>query len=103
MIEDIMNKDFWKATLIRAIKTICQTAVATIGTTAMIEDVNWALVLSASALAGILSILTSISAGLPEVKYQQSLEQLAELREEPLTDEEDEDEEEGDEDGVADD
>lgn len=100
MIEDIMNKDFWRATLIRAIKTVCQTAVATIGTTAMIEDVNWALVLSASALAGILSILTSISAGLPEVKYQQSLEQLAELREEPLTDE---DEEEGDEDGVADD
>jgi len=103
MIEDITNKDFWKATLIRAIKTICQTAVATIGTTTMIGDVNWALVLSASALAGILSILTSISAGLPEVKYQQSLEQLAELREEPLTDEEDEDEEEGDEDGVADD
>ena len=103
MIEDITNKDFWRATLIRAIKTICQTAVATIGTTAMIEDVNWALVLSASALAGILSILTSISAGLPEVKYQQSLEQLAELREEPLTDEEDEDEEEGVEDGVADD
>lgn len=103
MIEDITNKDFWKATLIRAIKTICQTAVATIGTTTMIGDVNWSLVLSASALAGILSILTSISAGLPEVKYQQSLEQLAELREEPLTDEEDEDEEEGDEDGVADD
>lgn len=103
MIEDITNKDFWRATLIRAIKTICQTAVATIGTTTMIGDVNWALVLSASALAGILSILTSISAGLPEVKYQQSLEQLAELREEPLTDEEDEDEEEGDEDGVADD
>ena len=103
MIEDITNKDFWKATLIRAIKTICQTAVATIGTTTMIGDVNWALVLSASSLAGILSILTSISAGLPEVKYQQSLEQLAELREEPLTDEEDEDEEEGDEDGVADD
>lgn len=103
MIEDITNKDFWRATLIRAIKTICQTAVATIGTTTMIGDVNWALVLSASALAGILSILTSISAGLPEVKFQQSLEQLAELREEPLTDEEDEDEEEGDEDGVADD
>lgn len=94
MIEDIMNKDFWRATLIRAIKTICQTAVATIGTTALIEDVNWALVLSASALAGILSILTSISAGLPEVKYQQSLEQLAELREEPIVDEE-EDEDDG--------
>lgn len=94
MIEDITNKDFWRATLIRAIKTICQTAVATIGTTALIEDVNWALVLSASALAGILSILTSISAGLPEVKYQQSLEQLADLREEPIVDEE-EDEDDG--------
>ena len=98
MIEDITNKDFWKATLIRAIKTICQTAVATIGTTTMIGDVNWALVLSASALAGILSILTSISAGLPEVKYQQSLEQLADLREEPITDEE-----EGEDDGAVDD
>ena len=97
MIEDITNKDFWKATLIRAIKTICQTAVATIGTTTMIGDVNWALVLSASALAGILSILTSISAGLPEVKYQQSLEQLADLREEPITDEE-----EGEDDGAVD-
>ena len=98
MIEDITSKDFWKATLIRAIKTICQTAVATIGTTTMIGDVNWALVLSASALAGILSILTSISAGLPEVKYQQSLEQLADLREEPITDEE-----EGEDDGAVDD
>lgn len=94
MIEDITNKDFWRATLIRAIKTICQTAVATIGTTTVIGDVNWALVLSASALAGILSILTSISAGLPEVKYQQSLEQLADLREEPIVDEE-EDEDDG--------
>ena len=62
-----MNKKWLKAAGIRAIKTVAQTAAATIGTSAMINDVNWLMVLSASALAGILSILTSI-AGLPEVK-----------------------------------
>lgn len=62
-----MTKEFWKAAGIRALRTICQTAVATIGTTAVIQDVNWLLVGSSSLLAGILSILTSISTGLPEV------------------------------------
>ena len=62
-----MNKAFWKATLIRAIRTVCQTAIATIGTAVVISDVNWVMVGSASALAGILSILTSIATGLPEV------------------------------------
>ena len=100
MKDDIMNKDFWEATLIRCIKTICQTAVATIGTSTMIGEVNWPMVISASALAGILSILTSIAAGLPEVRYQQSLEQLKELRGEPSIDEE---EEEGEDDGTVDD
>lgn len=56
---------WFKAAGIRAIKTVAQTAVATIGTTAVIEEVNWIVVLSASALAGILSLLTSI-AGIPE-------------------------------------
>lgn len=64
-----MNKKqitWLKAAGTRAIKTVAQTAIATIGTTALLTDVNWYVVLSASALAGLLSILTSV-AGLPEV------------------------------------
>lgn len=65
-----MNNNFknWlKAAGIRAIKTIAQTAIATIGTSAILSEVNWAVVGSAALLAGILSLLTSI-AGLPEVQ-----------------------------------
>lgn len=62
-----MTKTFWKAAIIRAVRTVCQTAIATIGTTALLEEVNWLLVLSSSALAGLLSILNSIATGLPEV------------------------------------
>ena len=61
-----MTKEFWKAAGVRALKTICQTAIATIGTTALLTEVNWVMVASASALAGVLSILTSL-AGIPEV------------------------------------
>ncbi len=60
-------KNWLKAAGVRAIKTVAQTAVATIGTSAVLGDVNWIMVASASALAGILSLLTSI-AGIPEVK-----------------------------------
>lgn len=66
-----MNKSYWaawaRAAVIRAIKTAAQTAIATIGTSAFMGDVSWVLVGSASLLAAILSVLTSV-AGLPEVE-----------------------------------
>ena len=68
----MFTKAWLKAAGIRAIKTVAQTAVATIGTAALMESVNWLAVLSASALAGILSLLTSI-AGLPELRETQTV------------------------------
>ena len=62
-------KTWLKAAGIRAIKTVAQAAIATIGTSAALGDVNWVIVVSASALSGILSLLTSI-AGLPEIKEE---------------------------------
>lgn len=61
------SKEWWRAAGIRALKTVAQTAVATIGTAAVMSEVNWVAVASASVLAGILSLLTSL-AGLPEVE-----------------------------------
>lgn len=82
-----MNKEFWKAALIRAVRTIAQTAIATIGTTAVIEQVNWIAVLSASALAGVLSVLTSVGTGLPEVDNNTSLD-TGDVRKPPNIDQE---------------
>jgi hypothetical protein len=62
-----MNMKWWKAAGIRAIKTFCQTAVATIGTSAVLSEINWLTVVSASVVAALLSLLTSI-AGLPELE-----------------------------------
>jgi hypothetical protein len=68
-----MNKKWFKAAGIRAVKTVAQTAIATIGTSALLSEVNWIAVLSASILAGFLSLLTSV-AGLPELKESDSVE-----------------------------
>jgi len=65
--------NFIKYALIRALRTVCQTAVAVIGTAFVLADVNWWAVVSASILAGILSILTSVATGLPEVDFEQSI------------------------------
>ena len=62
-------KLWWKAAGVRAVKTIAQTCIATIGASALLSDVKWITVLSTAVLAGVLSLLTSV-AGLPEVKQE---------------------------------
>lgn len=69
----MINEKWIRAAGIRALKTVCQTALATIGTAAVLSQVNWTAVISASILAGILSLLTSL-AGLPEVDGGQEAE-----------------------------
>lgn len=72
MDNQIFTKAWVKASLIRAVRTVCQTAIATIGTSAVMSAVDWKMVASASVLAGILSLLTSL-AGLPEVPDENDL------------------------------
>lgn len=62
-----MNRTWWHAAGVRAIRTVAQTAVATLTTATVLQDVNWGVLISASALAGLLSLVMSI-AGLPEVE-----------------------------------
>lgn len=62
-----MTAKWWKAAGIRAVKTVAQTAIGIIGASVVLSDVNWVTVASASVLAGVLSLLTSVS-GLPEIK-----------------------------------
>lgn len=66
-MSNLTDKKWWKAAGTRAIKTMAQSAVAAIGTSAMITEINWAVVVSATLIAGLLSVLTSL-AGLPEVE-----------------------------------
>ena len=72
-MKDVFTMSWLKCAGIRAIKTMCQTAIAMIGTSVVMSDVDWKMVISASILAGILSILTSL-AGLPEVEPKAEVE-----------------------------
>jgi len=64
----MINIEFIKAALIRALRTMAQTAIATIGTATLLSDADWKVVVSASLMAGALSLLTSLVTGLPEAK-----------------------------------
>ena len=75
MMSTIFNPEWWKAAGIRALKTVCQTAVAGIATATVLEEVNWVGVVSSAVLAGILSILTSL-AGIPEVSVELEMDEL---------------------------
>ena len=72
-MKQIFTKAWWEAAGVRAIKTVAQTAIATIGTAAVLGEVNWLAVGSAAVLAGVLSLLTSL-AGLPEVEEKDQME-----------------------------
>lgn len=81
---------FIKYAIIRAVRTICQTAVATIGSAVAFTDVNWPMVVSASCLAGILSLLTSVATGLPEAEYAEHIHMSKEEPEDAEVDDNDE-------------
>lgn len=85
-----MSKEFIKSAITRAVRTICQTAVATIGSAAVIADVHWGIVVSASLLAGLLSVLTSIATGLPEAEYAEHIHMSQEEPDDAEVEDEDE-------------
>ena len=68
-MKTLKSKAWWKAAGVRAVKTMAQAAIATIGASTMITETNWAIVASATVMAGVLSLLTSVS-GLPEVEEE---------------------------------
>lgn len=68
-MKNVKAKAWWKAAWVRAVKTVAQTAIASVGTAAVLSQVDWKVAVSASALAGVLSLLTSV-AGLPEVSEE---------------------------------
>ena len=82
MFKNLKCKEWWKAAGVRCAKTMAQTAIALIGTATLISDINWAMVGSATLLAGVLSLLTSIS-GLPECS-REVIEAKADLRNDDL-------------------
>lgn len=82
-----MTKQFFKSASIRALRTIAQTAIAMIGTASVMADVNWQMVVSASLLSGILSVLTSIVTGLPEADYAEHIHMSHEEPEDSYVDE----------------
>ena len=86
-----MDKQFWKSALIRALRTFIQVILAVWTAGQLITQVDWKFVLLSAFSSAVYSMLTSILAGLPEVDYQQALEQMAELRPVPRTDKEEED------------
>lgn len=69
------NKQFWKATGVRALRTACQVAIGAIGSASLLDEVNWMVVLSTVALSTILSVLNSIATGLPEVNDYEDVEE----------------------------
>lgn len=70
-----MTKEFWKAALVRAARTVAQTALAMIGTTVVFSEVDWLAVVGTSFVAGVVSVLTSIATGLPEVPKVENKEE----------------------------
>ena len=88
----MLDAQFWKSALIRALRTFIQVILAVWTAGQLITQVDWKFVLLSAFSSAVYSFLTSIATGLPEVDYQQALEQMEELRPLPLVDDEEEDE-----------